>query len=97
MEDLLLFVEQKQSSNDGQTVLSVKPFRKTSRTVEFMSGFHILNLKLSDNENNWMNVAFSRYYGIKGIRMTEENPKDAEISNVKNVKTESDPAGFQCR
>ena len=27
---------------------------------------------MSDNENDWRNVAFSRYYGIKGIRMIKQ-------------------------
>ena len=43
-----------------------------SDNIEMLSGFHIPGFELSEDENNWVNVAFSRYYGIKGIRMVKE-------------------------
>ena len=36
-----------------------------------LSGYRLLFYKMSDDENDWRNVAFARYYGIKGIRMTK--------------------------
>ena len=27
---------------------------------------------MSEDENDWRNVAFARYYGLKGIRMIEK-------------------------
>ena len=40
------------------------------------SGFHIPSFELSEDENRWENVAFARYYGIKGIRMPQKTNKD---------------------
>lgn len=33
------------------------------------SGRHLVRLELTENENDWTNVAYARYYGIKGIRV----------------------------
>ncbi len=36
------------------------------------TGFRLFDLKISDDENAWMNVTVARYYGIRGIRSREE-------------------------
>ena len=54
---------------EKETVLYAEPLITTGRLEDFMSGFHTFENNLSDDENSWENVSFSRYYGIKGIRM----------------------------
>ena len=67
-EELLTYVNRNRDNYTEQTLL-VKPFRKPSRLGNLMSGFHIVENDLMDNENSWENVAFARYYRIKGIRV----------------------------
>ena len=54
-------------------VLQVKPLKEMDRHMELMTGFHIPGFELTEDENNWINVAFARYYGIKGVRMIKDN------------------------
>lgn len=70
-QNLLAQVQQERSENKN-SVLSAIPCRKASKTEVLMSGFHIINNDLSEDENSWENVAFARYYRIKGIRMAKE-------------------------
>lgn len=75
MQEFLLKVKNYAQTNE--TVLTVSDLNEViSSTVYHASGLHIISYKLSDDEKNWRNVAFARYYGIKGIRMV----KDAEQS-----------------
>ena len=37
---------------------------------------HLIHPELTEDETNWMNVAFARYYSINGIRMIKENYKN---------------------
>ncbi len=71
-QELLFHVQQTKTDNKN-SVLSVKPFRKASKTEVMMSGFHIVENDLSDDVNSWENVAFARYYGIKGVRVEKNN------------------------
>lgn len=50
------------------SILAVKPIKKSSTIKDFLSGFHLSYYDFSEDENDWGNVAFARYYGIKGIR-----------------------------
>lgn len=54
-------------------ILVVDSFKKPSKLTDMMSGYHIPNYELSDDENDWKNVDFARYYGIKGIRMIKSH------------------------
>ena len=78
MDTLLTSAKHMQSINDKKTILTVKPFKETSRTEAVLSGFHIPGFELSNDENYWTNVAFARYYGIKGIRMLKEDKEGTE-------------------
>ena len=69
----LLFLVQQTKTENKNSVLSVKPFRKAGKTEVMMSGFHIVQNDLSDDVNSWENVAFARYYGIKGVRVEKNN------------------------
>lgn len=40
------------------------------------SCFHIMTVEMSEDANDWRNVAFSRYYGIKGIRMIKRESEN---------------------
>ena len=60
-------------------VIYVKPFKEISKVETVMSGFHIPNYGLTNDENQWENIAFARYYGIKGIYMDSKEKKDADI------------------
>ncbi len=80
---LALIAEAKDAGNKkSQEILIVEPFRETKKIEALMSGFHIPGFELSDNENHWTNVAFSQYYGIKGIRMVgKSNDADKDKQN----------------
>lgn len=56
-------------------ILVVNEFQRVSKLEDLLSGFHIPDYILSDNENDWKNVDFARYYDIKGIRMISEKRK----------------------
>ena len=75
--ELLVYVQQAKTENKN-SVLIVTPCRKASKTEVLMSGFHIINNDLSEDVNSWENVAFARYYGIKGIQ-SEKVRKDETI------------------
>lgn len=67
VQNLLAFVKcSKPAKEEIVTVPSIVP---VNETIVNMSGLHILFYKMSGDANDWRNVAFSRYYGIKGIRM----------------------------
>lgn len=57
---------------NNKDILTVNAFRKTSKLQDMMSGFHIPVYELSEDEMDWKNVDFSRYYKLKGIRMLKE-------------------------
>ena len=67
-EELLAYVNRNRVSYINRTLV-VNPLRKPGRIGNLMSGFHIVENDLMENENSWENVAFARYYGIKGIRV----------------------------
>ena len=71
MDELISFV--KSSNHAKQNVIVVDSFRPVQDVINRLSFFHLIDFKLSSNENDWRNVAFSRYYGIKGIRMVEKS------------------------
>ena len=52
-------------------IITVKPFEEL-KDVFFWSGMHTITYVLSEDVNSWSNVAFSRYYGIKGIRVIKD-------------------------
>ena len=79
-QELLLRVLQTKTENKN-SVLSVKPFRKAGKTEVMMSGFHIVQNDLSDDVNSWENVAFSRYYGIKGVRVEKDNNNETDLQH----------------
>lgn len=71
VEELLSFVQK--SGEAKKHVITVNSLTPVSETLVNASGLHILSFEMSEDENFWSNVAFSRYYGIKGIRMVKQN------------------------
>ena len=67
VQKILVAVDQLKQSPQKQT-LCVQPFKTVSFNENLASGLHIPNYDLDEDEYNWKNVAFARYYGIKGIR-----------------------------
>ena len=57
----------KHSKNASGDILYIKPSPKTKRWIDFISGFHTLENDLTPNVDSWENVAFARYYGIRGV------------------------------
>ena len=70
--------QMKESSQ--KQVLRVQPFRAVSFRENLVSGLHIPNYDLDEEELNWKNVAFARYYGIKGIRKMKVNKINEETA-----------------
>ena len=56
-----------------ENILIVGPIKGSSTIKDFLSGFHLSYYDFSEDENDWGNVAFARYYGIKGFRKTKIN------------------------
>ena len=56
-------------NSDCQGVLVVPAFSKHSNLLNWLSGQHLMEPALTENEHDWKNVAVARYYGIKGIRV----------------------------
>ncbi len=68
MNEILNAVQQqKESSENG--IVCVKPFREVSFRENLISGLHIPTYNFNKDVNSWGNVAFARYYGIKGIKV----------------------------
>ena len=53
------------------SVVDIMAFREISLKEHIMSGYHITDMGISSDENDWKNAAFARYYGIKGIRIVK--------------------------
>ena len=71
MQDITVSA-QRLSRDNKETILTVSGFKEASKLEDMMSGFHIPIYELSEDEKDWKNVDFSRYYKIKGIRMLKE-------------------------
>ena len=70
VEELLSFVQNSKEAKEH--VITVNALNPVSEVIENASGLHILSFEMSEDENFWSNVAFSRYCGIKGIRMVKQ-------------------------
>ena len=71
IQKILIAAEKLQRSPKNE-ILYVKPFREVSFRENLMSGLHLPSYNLTEDENNWKNVAFARYYGIKGIKVIRD-------------------------
>lgn len=53
------------------SVLEIPAPPNPSESLVWASGRHIVQPSLKEDEHEWKNVAFSRYYGIRGIRINK--------------------------
>ena len=58
-------------SNNMQNILVIHKMPEISKAIEWMSGKHLIGYSLTEDEHDWKNVAFARYYGIKGVRIVK--------------------------
>lgn len=82
MDNLISTVKQVQKIS-ADTSLTVRPFKGSGLLKDILSGYHLTYFRLADDENSWGNVAFARYYDIKGIRMADDK-NDSEDVNTNN-------------
>ena len=54
----------------GQVMTISRPLPASDDWWLLMSGLHVTNMDLSNNERSWENMAFARYFGIKGVHST---------------------------
>lgn len=67
IQNLISFVKSSNYAKDS--IIEVESLRPLNDIIKKATGFHLMNVEMSEDANDWRNVAFSRYYGIKGIRM----------------------------
>ena len=72
MKEILNQASQLKASSSNE-VLIVKPIKESNKLTDMLSGYHISSFGLSDDVNNWCNVAFARFYSIKGIKESKKN------------------------
>lgn len=65
----------KRNGTEMQADLDVEPFSEPSKIKDFLSGKHAFNANVTEDTNSWINVAFARYYGIKGVRVVGATKK----------------------
>lgn len=70
VQNLLSFI--KESEQTKERVITVRSLVPVSEAIANASGLHLLFFEMSEDEKDWRNVSFARYYGIKGIRMIEK-------------------------
>ena len=62
----------KRNGTEMQTVLCAEPFPEPSKIKDLLSGKHTFDMNVTPETNSWINVAFARYYGIKGVRVLDD-------------------------
>ena len=73
----------KKTEQAHENIITVPAFTPVSETLGNASGLHIIYYEMSEKENDWRNVAFARYYGLKGIRMIKQNQEKPDSKNQK--------------
>ena len=63
------------------SVITVKAMKEPSDNESLYTVLHTISYELSDDEKEWKNVAFARFYGIKGIRMVKEKNEHKEAEH----------------
>lgn len=73
-EKLLSYVSALRTNGGAmQTVLNVEPFPEPSKMKDLLSGKHAFEMNVTEETNSWINVAFAKYYGIKGVRVVKND------------------------
>lgn len=88
----------KEQRNNGiQDTLLVSESPQISDMLSWLAGQHLLGHELSEDENEWKNVAFARYYGIKGIRVIKDDNAKTDSAGKSKKESVSIPVTFQSR
>ena len=77
----LLSVVNNISNDKRDSVITVEAMTEPFDNESLYTALHTISYELSEDENEWRNVAFARYYGIKGIRMVKEKDNDEKNEN----------------
>ena len=77
----LLSLVNRIDSDKKDSVITVKAMTEPSDNEGLYTMLHTISYELSENENEWKNVAFARFYGIKGIRMVKEKNEHKEAEH----------------
>lgn len=72
-DSYVIDLAKEQRNKEIHSILLIPESPKISDRLSWLAGQHLLGNELSEDENEWKNVAFSRYYEIKGIRVNKEN------------------------
>ena len=73
-EQVREIVSQVQSSDTAKNnIIDVHSIHPVHDVINKASYFHLISFEMSDDEKDWRNVAFARYYGVKGIRMVKKD------------------------
>lgn len=75
--EILVMIRQEQQ-DPTNAVLQVEPYYTSNKPLlKLASGFHILPMPLAGgNESHRLNVVVAKYYGIKGIRIIQDNNEE---------------------
>ena len=76
INELISFV--KSSDYANKSTIEVNLLRPIDDRIYKASCFHIMTTEMSEDANDWRNVAFSRYHGIKGIRMIKQDQEQEQ-------------------
>lgn len=67
----VIMAVQKHRGSGFTSVLEIPAPKDYPEALVWASGRHIVQLSLKEDEHEWKNVAFARYYRIKGIRINK--------------------------
>lgn len=69
-------IQQHKESRSNTDILEIPENKQDLKVLNRISGLHLLQPILPEDENDWMNVAVARYYGIKGIKTRKSGVKN---------------------
>ena len=64
-------------------IITIHRIVPVSKTFANVTGQHMPYYEMSENENDWRNIAFARYYGIKGVRMIKSDKEKEDCDKEK--------------
>ena len=70
--DAIIDLARQSRMSSANELLIVRPFKEPDDIQYLLSGYHLSYSDLLEDQDNWVNVSFARYYGIKGVRMAKE-------------------------
>lgn len=72
----------KRNGSETQVILNMEPFSKPSKKEDLLSCYHTFDSNASEDFNFWTNVAFARFYGIKGVRILDVKKENSVQENT---------------